>query len=269
MSRQQGSLVALFEEDGRVHLVPLEPGSRKVRGIGVFDPLAVLAEAVDGQLIEIGAKRFTVLSPRLPELRAGMRRRAQLVTPKDAGMLLAWTGVGPGDVVLEAGLGSGGLAQQLLRVLGPTGLLISVEARPEHAEVAIENIARMRATLSDVAPHELIDGTLPEAIPAVAEVAPVVDVVLLDLLGADACVAPLAALLRPGGWLACYCPVTSQLEAAWDAAKTAGLTVDWAGELVERRWGRAKLGGVRPVNGPLGHTAFLLLTQRRGSTVPA
>lgn len=39
--------------------------------------------------------------------------------------------------------------------------------------------------------------------------------------------------------------------------------VEWAGELMERRWGRAAKGGLRPVNGPFGHTAFLLVAQRR------
>ena len=36
-----------------------------------------------------------------------------------------------------------------------------------------------------------------------------------------------------------------------------------AGEVIEREWGKASKGGVRPVNGPFGHTAFLLIAQRR------
>ena len=38
-----------------------------------------------------------------------------------------------------------------------------------------------------------------------------------------------------------------------------GLKVEWAGELMAREWGRAGKGGMRPVNGPFGHTAFLLI----------
>ena len=62
--------------------------------------------------------------------------------------------------------------------------------------------------------------------------------------------------------MACYCPVTSQVELAWEAAEGAGLTIEWAGELMERQWGKASKGGMRPVNGPFGHTAFLLIAQR-------
>ena len=47
-----------------------------------------------------------------------------------------------------------------------------------------------------------------------------------------------------------------------EACEDAGLNVEWAGELMERQWGRASKGGMRPVNGPFGHTAFLLIAQR-------
>ena len=70
-------------------------------------------------------------------------------------------------------------------------------------------------------------------------------------------------MLTVGGRLACYCPVTSQAEAAWAACEEHGLDVEWAGELIERQWGRASKGGMRPVNGPIGHTAFLVIAQRR------
>ena len=45
--------------------------------------------------------------------------------------------------------------------------------------------------------------------------------------------------------------------------KRPGLEVEWAGEIIEREWGKASKGGVRPVNGPFGHAAFLLIAQRK------
>ena len=73
----------------------------------------------------------------------------------------------------------------------------------------------------------------------------------------------IAKSLLDGGRLACYCPVTSQIEKAWEACENNDLTVEWAGELMERQWGRASKGGIRPVNGPFGHTAFLLIAHKR------
>ena len=72
-----------------------------------------------------------------------------------------------------------------------------------------------------------------------------------------------AELLKPGGRIACYCPVTSQVERAWDACEENNLHIEWAGELMERQWGKASKGGMRPVNGPFGHTAFLLIAHKR------
>jgi len=68
--------------------------------------------------------------------------------------------------------------------------------------------------------------------------------------------------LNHGGRIGCYCPVSSQLEAAWQACEDAGLSIEWAGELMQRQWGRASKGGMRPINGPFGHTAFLLIAYK-------
>ena len=41
-----------------------------------------------------------------------------------------------------------------------------------------------------------------------------------------------------------------------------GLVVEFAGEIIERRWSKAGRGGVRPGNQPMGHTAFLLIAAK-------
>ena len=94
------------------------------------------------------------------------------------------------------------------------------------------------------------------------------DGIILDLPDHRPAIEATAPLLAIGGRLACYCPVTSQLEASWAACEEAGLHVEWAGEVIERQWGRASKGGVRPVNGPFGHTGFLLVAQRREARRP-
>ena len=65
--------------------------------------------------------------------------------------------------------------------------------------------------------------------------------------------------LRPGGKLACYCPTTIQLEKSWEAMERCGIVIEWAGEMIERKWVKASKGGVRPGNTPMGHTAFLII----------
>ncbi len=89
----------------------------------------------------------------LPELISGMARRAQTISAKDAGFFITKLGIGAGDTVLEAGLGSGGLSMHLARVLGETGHLITAEPRDEHASVGLTNLQRASACFSGFPKH--------------------------------------------------------------------------------------------------------------------
>lgn len=252
----------LGEENGKTYVVPLNDEALKVKGLGVFNPALVLENISMGQKVVIGQKELQRLPPRLPELARGMVRRAQTIGSKDAGFFLARLGLGPGDTVLEAGIGSAGLSLYIARTLGDKGTHITVEPREEHAEVGLENLLRAKQCWPEFPTHHHLEGRVEEVVESVARHAPALDAIVLDLPDHPPAIAATAGLLKPGGRLACYCPVTAQLERAWEACEAAGLTVEWAGELMEREWGRASKGGMRPVNGPFGHTAFLLVAQR-------
>ena len=119
---------ALREADGRTYIVPLQEDELKIKGIGRFPPIKTLDGVNNGDRVTIGQKVLTRVEGGLPELRKGMKRRAQIINPKDAGFLLAWMGIGAGQTVLEAGHGSGGLALHIANVLGANGTLVSVES---------------------------------------------------------------------------------------------------------------------------------------------
>jgi tRNA (adenine57-N1/adenine58-N1)-methyltransferase len=192
-----------------------------------------------------------------------MKRRAQTISAKDAGVFITKLGIGAGDVILEAGLGSGGLSLHLARVLGNSGTLITVEARDEHADVGLENLSRAKNCLEEFPMHHHISGDIVDIAEQVSQISQGVDGIILDLPNHESAINAVVELLNPGGRIACYCPVTSQVERAWQTCEDNGLVVEWAGELMERKWGRASKGGIRPVNGPFGHTAFLLIAHKR------
>ena len=251
---------ALREDDGRTYIVPLQEEQIKIKGIGRFSPTEILKSTKDGERVTIGQKVLTRVEVGLPELRKGMKRRAQIINPKDAGFLLAWMGIGAGQCVLEAGHGSGGLALHLANVLGENGTLVSVENRSEHAVVGRENMMRAANALKEFPNWTLIEGDIAEV--SFEDVADEFDAIILDLPEPWPVISRLAKKIRYGGRIACYCPVSSQLEKAWEACEEADLHVDWAGEMIERVWTKASRGGVRPGNTPMGHTAFLLIAER-------
>lgn len=255
--------VVLEDEGGKTYLVELVKDTVKIKGLGVFNPMAELSGKAVGEKVTIGQKTLTKLSPRLPEIYRSMKRRAQTISSKDAGLLITRLGIGPGDVVLEAGLGSGGLSLHLARVLGNSGTLITVEMRDEHADVGLTNLTRARDCLLEFPTHHHISGDIAELNEDVIQSFGQLDAVILDLPDHKSAINAVAKLLTAGGRLACYCPVTSQIENSWEACEDNELVVEWAGELMERQWGRASKGGIRPVNGPFGHTAFLLIAHKR------
>lgn len=258
------AVVALVAEDGRTWTVNVEDESLKIKGLGVFNPLQLLRDHAMGSDVTLAGKKLTILPAGLPEMRRGMLRRAQTIGDKDAGILVARLGIGRDDTVLEAGLGSAGLGLHITRALGPSGHHITVEPRQEHASVGLENLARADRAWPDGPKHTHLDLRAEDAVDETRGLAPNgLDAVVLDMADHTPAIAALAPLLRPGGRMACYCPVTSQLERAWETCEEAGLNIDWAGEIMERPWSRASRGGVRPSNGPFGHTAFLLIAQRR------
>ena len=139
---------------------------------------------------------------------------------------------------------------------------MTVEARDEHAEVGLENLNRAKQCLPEFPNHHHISGDISEAIDSINDLVGRVDGIILDLPDHQPAINASVKLLKSGGRVACYCPVTSQIEKAWEACEVNGLTIEWAGEMMERQWGRASKGGMRPVNGPFGHTAFLLIAHK-------
>ncbi|MDP7374537.1 MAG: hypothetical protein QF445_03430 [Candidatus Poseidoniaceae archaeon] len=249
--------ITLMESEGKIHIVELAEESVKIKGLGVFNPHELLSSSSVGEEILIGQKYLTVMPSRLPELISGMARRAQTISPKDAGQFISRLGVGPGDVVVEAGLGSGALSMHLARVMGNSGHLITAEPRNDHAEIGLMNLERASKCFPEFPKHTHLEGMIEDLVPDVE-----IDAVILDMPVHRPAILALAKNMKIGARIACYAPTTAQLENCWDSCEEAGLKVTWCGELMERQWGKTSKGGMRPVNGPFGHTAFLLFAQK-------
>ena len=68
--------VALEEDSGKIFLVEMVDDMTKIKGLGVFNPSETIGDTEIGDEIIIGQKILTRLSPRLPELYKGMKRRS-------------------------------------------------------------------------------------------------------------------------------------------------------------------------------------------------
>lgn len=250
---QAGDRVLLLEPaTGRRHLVHLDGGgARKDKGLGVFDP-ARLEGTPWGGAVQMAGKDLIALRPTLPDLIATLRRKAQIIQPKDASRIAFELGVGPGDRVLESGIGSGAATMALLSAVAPGGEVVAQELRDDFAEWATGNVERagladgLTVTIGDLTEgladgvHGPFQGCLldqPEPWKALPHVVPV---------------------LAPGATVVAYCPQVSQMEKAAKAMQENGFTSIRCMELIERPW-EVKEFGSRPSFDGLGHTAFLVM----------
>lgn len=228
-------------------LLRLQRGPQTVEGRGVVD----LSEQIGkppGLTIDWAGVAYRVLRPSLTDLLTQLRRRAQIVTPKDALYLVFLAGVVPGARVAEAGAGSGALTTVLAHFVGPQGRVISCDRRKDFLEVARRNLTaggledRVEFRLRDVA----VDGFD----------ATELDGVVLDLPEPWAVLPHALAALRMGGSVAAYVPTYNQLERTVREMRSAGLEEIRSVELLERSL-HVGDGGTRPEFEMLGHTGFL------------
>ncbi|HZY91145.1 MAG TPA: methyltransferase domain-containing protein, partial [Thermoplasmata archaeon] len=186
--------------------------------------------------------------PSLPDLLAGLRRKAQIVTPKDGQYLVYLAGIGPGARVAEAGAGSGALTLVLAHTVGPAGHIISYDRRADFLDVARRNLEwagleeRVEFRERDVVAQGIEGDGL--------------DAVVLDLAEPWDVLASARTALRPGGRVATYCPTYNQLERTVRRLRELGFEELRSVELLERALHVGE-GGTRPEFEMLGHTGFL------------
>jgi tRNA (adenine57-N1/adenine58-N1)-methyltransferase len=197
---------------------------------------------------------FIALRPTLAEYVVKMPRGAQVIYPKDLGLILMWADIYPGAKVLEAGIGSGALTMALLRSVGEKGCVISYEIREDFAKRAQENINQFLGPTTNLVVRlkNIYDGI---------EDGPV-DRLVLDLPEPWHVVPHAVTALRPGGVFLCLLPTVPQVQqvvAALRAEKSFGFIESF--ETLLRTWnidGRS----VRPDHRMVAHSAFLTVARR-------
>ena len=250
-----GDRVQLTDQKGKIYSITITPGKEwhTHKGWIVHDDLIGLPE---GSVVSTSAGlKFTAFIPLLTDYVLTMPRGATIVYPKDAALIVGFADIFPGARVLEAGVGSGALTLSLLRAVGPTGSVHSVERREEFAANATTNIENYFG--GRPANWSLAIGSVQEQ-----EFDHEFDRVILDMLAPWECVEMAAKVLRPGGVFMAYVATTTQLSATAEALKDDGhFTEPESFESMVRGWHHEGLA-VRPQQRMIGHTGFLIFSRR-------
>ncbi|GAB3677546.1 tRNA (adenine-N1)-methyltransferase [Angustibacter aerolatus] len=255
----EGERVQLTDPKGRLHTITLQRGRSFHTHAGWFAHEALIGRPEGVTVTNTGGIEYLALRPLLSDYVLSMPRGAAVVYPKDAGQVVAMADIFPGARVVEAGVGSGALTMSLLRAVGDTGSLLSVERRHDFAQVARGNVEAFFGGPHPAWQLEVAD--LQTYVPEHVE-AGSVDRVVLDMLAPWECLDAVAHALAPGGVLICYVATTTQLSRVAEDARThGGFTEPQAWESLVRGWHLEGLA-VRPDHRMVAHTGFLVTVRR-------
>ncbi|GAB4085764.1 hypothetical protein GCM10028784_23940 [Myceligenerans cantabricum] len=256
---REGDKVQLTDPKGRMHTITLKPGATFHTHKGYFKHEELLGRPEGWVVTNTAEVEYLALRPLLNDYVLSMPRGAAVVYPKDAGQIVTMADIFPGARVVEAGVGSGGLTLSLLRAVGDTGELHSIERREDFAAIASGNVETFFG-----GPHpawHLHTGDLAERLPDVAGPG-TVDRVVLDMLAPWENLDVVADALVPGGVLICYVATATQLSRTAEDLRAGGRFAEpSAFETIVRGWHLEGLA-VRPQHRMVGHTGFLITARR-------
>ncbi|XP_040286563.1 tRNA (adenine(58)-N(1))-methyltransferase, mitochondrial [Bufo bufo] len=122
----------------------LKNSGKLVSNWGAIDYQDLLGKLPGEKITTSTGHQFLLRRPSLDEYVIYMKRGPTISYPKDIASMLMMMDVNPGDVILEAGSGSGALSLFLSRAVGPEGCVHSIEVRPDHHHVSKRNFLKWK-----------------------------------------------------------------------------------------------------------------------------
>ncbi len=248
---EEGERIILIDERGRKYLV--KAARRQLHtDLGVVELGEVIGKEPGTRLKSHVGKEFVLLKPRIIDYLQKLRRVPQIMLPKDAAQIVAYTGVSPGDLVVDAGVGSGSLAIFLGNIVRPNGRVVSYEVREDFARVAEENISMaglgdiVRVKLKDI--YEGIDENN-------------VDLVTLDLPQPEHVLPHAERVLKPGGHFVTFAPCIEHVQRIYREFPKFSFTNIKTIECLVREL-EVRPTCTRPSTRMIAHTGYLTFARR-------
>lgn len=248
----EGDDVILYLDHRRTYLVKVKAG-REFHTHRGFIKLEDLIGKNFGDRIESSTgTSFIILKPSLRDFALKFPRLTQIMYPKDIGLILAYTGIGPGWRVVEGGVGSGVLTAFLANSVRPSGKVYGYEINERFLQNARKNLER--TGLMDYVELKLKD--IGEGI-----VERNVDLVVLDLATPWLFIENVWEALKPSGYFVSFSPTINQVEKTVEALREGNFIDIEAIECILRSF-KVKMGETRPETIMVGHTGYLVFARR-------
>ncbi len=245
---EYGSRVYIVASDGSDFLVTVERGKKLGTHLGVvsLDDLVWMeyGSSVKTQKGEV----FYLLEPGIVESVFKMKRRTQIVYPKDMGFILLMLDVKVGDRVIEAGVGSGAMTGALARAVGEQGRVYAYEKRRDFHDLALSNLERWGLSKRVVLKLRDISEGFDERN---------VDALFLDVPDPWNHLENAWRALKGGGRLSVVCPTTNQVQEVLKVIESLPFIDVEVWENLFRRY-KPNPERLRPFDRMVAHTTYMI-----------
>ena len=219
--------------------------------LGIIKKEQMERATIGDEVVTHLGKKYKIIKPTVNDFIDLMDRRCSILIQKDIGVVLAHTGLGAGDRVIDAGTGAGAIALNFGNVVGEKGKVFSYEIREDFAKKKKKNIDDFGITNIEIKNKDIKQGIDEEEI----------DLVFLDLPKPFEIFEDVYKNLRLGGWLAVYAPYIQQAEISYKISKKVGFSDIKILETLEREM-EVRPQGTRPKTRMVGHSGYLIFARK-------
>lgn len=212
----------------------------------------VFPDALDWGDVLVSSKghKFFVLKPSLEDLVLNVKRRTNIMYPKDIGYILLNSTIRDGSVVVEVGTGSGAMTSVLATIVGPNGKVFSFDKNEVHLENARKNLEK----------YGLIDRVVLQVRDVALDGFGIVgaDCGIIDLPEPWTVIPHAKETLKPGSSVAIVVPTVEQVQATFKSLKQWKFARIKCVELLEREI-YLREGLTRPKERMVSHTVYTII----------
>ncbi|KKK46450.1 hypothetical protein LCGC14_0575010 [marine sediment metagenome] len=249
---KENDLILLILDQRRRWLIPVKSGGsfHTHKGIIEFDDIIGqnYGTVVFSKPHKQQGYKFLVFKPLPSDYVVHMARKTQIIYPEDAGLILLYTGIGPGSIVIEAGCGSGALSCILGNYVRPNGHVYSYDIRQKSLKRAKINVEQ--ANLQDFISIQYGD-ILTDELSHVN-----VDSIVLDMPQPWKAIPRVKNYLKLSGTFVSFSPTIEQIKKTTESLKRNDFFEVNTYELIKRRM-QVKENATRPEIRMIGHTGYL------------
>ena len=244
---EEGDYVLLCLDSRRTYLLKIETGRTFHTHKGYLKLEELIGKIYGSTILSSSNITFTALKPTLEDYIMKSSRKTQITYPKDAALIIMFSGIGPGSRVVESGTGTGALTTALAHFVRPTGKIYTYDLREEFKSNAEKNLKR--AKLMDFVELKTGDVTL-----GIEERN--LDAIILDLATPWLVIPHAFEALKPSGIIISFSPTIDQVVKTTEALKDYNFTFIETIECLIRSM-QISRGKTRPHTMMTGHTGYI------------